>query len=224
MGYLILPDVVGSNKRISSSATVSKLLPLQVENQLQSKIVLDLLRLVTLRPSSLASVSSMEIARLQEGENTTPGILAILDTRAMSTDPFDRPHPRDLLQSEGSDFPSVPLYPVWDSEASRSGLPDRVVPLYEMDKVLPRWMHRSVVEALERAGRSGTQPYMAVSSTPLTFSSGKGNAALELCKSLWRLRLYQGQGWAGEEPQVEQGLTVKGFEVLMEGKMHGRLS
>lgn len=214
----------GSVKRISSSATVSQLLPFHAENQLQTKIQTDFLHLVSSRATSISPVSPRDIDRLREGEDIKPGLLAVLDVRGMSRGPVDRPDPRDLLEGEQVVFPPVPLYSVWSDTSSRSSLPDRIVPVYDLGTVVPQYMHRSIIDALPLAGCSSADGYIGISSTPRLFTSGKDNPALELCKSLWRLRLFHGQGWTGEDSQDEQGLAVHGFEERMEGKMHGKIT
>lgn len=204
---------------------MSKLLPLHIENQLQTKIVKDFLLFSTTTafPSSLVNLTLTDIDRLKAREEVLPGILAVLDIRGMIAESIDPPRPRDLLSREETTFPSVPLYSIYGKDTPHTGLPDRVVPVYGLDKVLPRWMHKSVLDAVSKTDCPCTDGYLAITSTPTSFPRGD-NAALEVCKSLWRLRLYQGQGWAGMEREVEPGLIVKGFEEWMEGKMHERIS
>jgi hypothetical protein len=206
---------------------VSKLLPLHIENQLQTKIVNDFLLFSTTTAfsPSLVNLTLADLDRLKAGEEVLPGILAVLDIRGMTAESIDPPRPRDLLSREREEttFPPVPLHSIYGKDTPRTGLPDRVIPVYEVDKVLPRWMHKNVMDAISRTDRPYTDGYLAITSTPTLFPRGD-NAALEVCKSLWRLRLYQGQGWAGMEREVEPGLIVKGFEERMEGKMHERIS
>jgi hypothetical protein len=206
---------------------VSKLLPLHIENQLQTKMVNDFLLFSTTTAfsSSLVNLTLADLDRLKAGEEVLPGILAVLDIRGMTAEPIDPPRPRDILSREGEEtmFPPVPLYSTYGKDAPRTGLPDRVVPVYEIDKVLPRWMHKSVLDTVSKTDCPCADGYLAITSTPELFPLGD-NAALEVCKSLWRLRLYQGQGWAGMEREVEPGLIVKGFDEWMEGKMHERIS
>jgi hypothetical protein len=230
------------------------LLPLHIEAQLQEKIIMDLQAIKVanqadkvskdsqviatgdeVRPvkSCVVPLSSVGMERIRAGSNEIPGLLAILDLRGLSTSSSSeqRPHPKTLLDMANRlVYPKIEMHRLYDDMAEDGGLPDKVVPEYPLAGILPLWQHAGVLDCLagmvRQEGGELQDNHIGIISTPDTVRTGTPDLGIELSKSLWRSRLYSGQGWTREnvDPVEKQdSVVVAGFEDRMDGKMHGKL-
>lgn len=179
----------------------------------------------------LVPLSSVEMERIRAGSNDVPGLLAVLDLRGLSTSSANqqRPHPKTLLEiANRLVYPKIDMYKLFDDSAEVGGIPDKVVPAYPLAGILPSWEHADLLDCLATVGaqRNHDESYIGVVSTPETVHTGTPDLGIELSKSLWRSRLYSGQGWSGENMdsvEKQDSVVVAGFEDRMDGKMHGKL-
>ena len=183
--------------------------------------------------SCLVPLSPVEMRRIQAGSNEAPGLQAILDVRGLSTSSptRQRPDPKTLLDPANRlIYPKIQMHKLYDESTGVEGLPDKVVPEYPLAGILPLWKHADVLDCLARVSGQGEdglkEGYIGVVSAPDLARTGTPDLGIELSKSLWRSRLYSGQGWSGEhmdEGEKQESVIIAGFEDRMEGKMHTKL-
>lgn len=200
------------------------------------------------------------------------GVLAILDFSGMKgideyTEQEKTPlGPDDYLKHTTEEDAvlkqtvDIPLYRVYSPSGEKSdqepstgpGVPKAVIPVYDLARLLHTHHHPRALSLLSQAPYTGPKPQTANTAVALINNTdvGKKDQAhgMQMAKHLWRLRLWNGQGWSAQvnpdwkkrkqqqqQPQlqqaqderpsdVEMGRRVQGYDEFMEGRMHSRFT